>query len=73
MKDKYIALICLIIATLGSLYSMVMLIFYYATDLFSFNFWNSVIAMTGWYFFMGMLTDKIINKAQSHANVNNGN
>ena len=52
MKSKFYILILILIGVLGTLYSMVMLIYFWFYDLFSFNFWNSLICLLGWHLFI---------------------
>jgi len=52
MGNKYWFLILVMIGILGSLYSIVILIFFWINDLFGFNFWNSLICAFGWNLFI---------------------
>ncbi len=61
MENKYWLLLILIIGTLGSLYSIVMLIFWFVNDLYSFNFWNSLVCAFGWNLFI-ITFSQLLNK-----------
>jgi len=65
MKNKSWILLTLILAILGSLYSIVMVMFWAVNEMFSFNFWNALICAMGWSFFGAALSDLMSQKVEN--------